>query len=478
MNTPTPNFQINEEIKFISEITIVNKEKGEYRIKLGTNKSEDILVFRIIPEDFKEVYYFQNKLTLLELQHSSKIFNYYETIREIIIAIPKLKFDINEKHNELIIIFKLTSPSGDEEITEINLKKYFINQNQAINDLLNEKQKLENIIKKKDKEIAELTNNVVNQKNKITYLESNNNSKQQTIITNENEIKKLNEIIKSHEDKNFELNGILQNYKQANENLNTIVSNFENQKNSQITAITNNYNQEMQRLSKELEEAKDYKKKYEELKQNYQKLNEDFEKLKIKDEKLEIENRSLKIDPFQGDISEIIPLMDDLQFIFTYIKQNDRSFQFNNLKLLFRASRDGDKTKKCHELCDNKKNVLIIIQSDIGNIFGGYSKIGFKTSNEPQHVIDNNCFLFSFDFKKIYPCVINKQHICHINDECGLCFTDSLCFFNNFMKEDDNLFYKKTIRDYFNRLDEPCEMNGGEDKFRCKELEVFQFNYN
>ena len=116
MNTPTPNFQINEEIKFISEITIVNKEKGEYRIKLGTNKSEDILVFRIIPEDFKEVYYFQNKLTLDEFQHLSKAFKYYETIREIIIAITKLKFDINEKHNELIIIFKLTSPTGNEEI--------------------------------------------------------------------------------------------------------------------------------------------------------------------------------------------------------------------------------------------------------------------------------------------------------------------------------------------------------------------------
>ena len=104
---------------------------------------------------------------------------------------------------ELIIIFKLTSPSGGEEITEITLNKYVINQDKAINDLLNEKQKFETIIKKKDKEIAELANNVVNQKNKITYLESNNNSKQQTIITNENEIKKLNEIIKSHEDSNL-----------------------------------------------------------------------------------------------------------------------------------------------------------------------------------------------------------------------------------------------------------------------------------
>ena len=38
----------------------------------------------------------------------------------------------------------------------------------------------------------------------------------------------------------------------------------------------------------------------------------------------------------------------------------------------------------------------------------------------------------------------------------------------------NNKFLKYRV----NRLAEPCEMNGGEDKFRCEELEVFQFEYN
>ena len=38
----------------------------------------------------------------------------------------------------------------------------------------------------------------------------------------------------------------------------------------------------------------------------------------------------------------------------------------------------------------------------------------------------------------------------------------------------DNIIYKDYIKDYFNGLDEPCEMNGGKDRFKCEELEVFQ----
>ena len=73
--------------------------------------------------------------------------------------------------------------------------------------------------------------------------------------------------------------------------------------------------------------------------------------------------KSLKIDPFKGDNSNIIDQMDELQFIFTYIKQEDPHFQFNNLRLLYRGSRDGDNTETCHKLCDEKENVLILIKS-------------------------------------------------------------------------------------------------------------------
>ena len=96
------------------------------------------------------------------------------------------------------------------------------------------------------------------------------------------------------------------------------------------------------------------------------------------------------------DLSNILNYDYSIEFIFDYIRENDRFSNFNFIKLLFRGSRDGDSSKFCHELCDNKQNVLVMILSDAGYVFGGYTKIGFKTNNiNPAYVVDNNSFLFS-----------------------------------------------------------------------------------
>ena len=153
---------------------------------------------------------------------------------------------------------------------------------------------------------------------------------------------------------------------------------------------------------------------------------------------------------------------------------NDPLFVFGNIKLLYRGSTDGDLTITCHKLCDNKQHVLIIMKSDIGYIFGGYSKIGFKTNNNlGDYLIDNNAFLFSVNLQKIYPAINNKKVICHIENKFGLCFDSSLVFYDKFMNRNDNIIYSE-IRSKFNGLNNNYEMNGGRETFRCEELEVFQ----
>ena len=53
-----------------------------------------------------------------------------------------------------------------------------------------------------------------------------------------------------------------------------------------------------------------------------------------------------------------------------------------------------------------------MILSDTGYIFGGYSKIGFKTNNNNnEYKIDNNSFLFSVNLKKIYPVIKNTEAV-------------------------------------------------------------------
>jgi hypothetical protein len=191
-----------------------------------------------------------------------------------------------------------------------------------------------------------------------------------------------------------------------------------------------------------------------------------------KNENIQLWEEIYKLKLYHID-SKIIESKDNINFILDYIKQNDQSFNFNNIKLLFRGSRDGDRTKTCHELCDNKQNVLIIMKSETGYIFGGYSKVGFKINNNFDYKIDNNCFLFSLNLKKIYPVIKDKKVICHIGIDCGLCFYSSLAFRDNFMRKKNNNICESILK-YFNDLENCFEMNGGQSYFICQELEVFQ----
>ena len=79
-----------------------------------------------------------------------------------------------------------------------------------------------------------------------------------------------------------------------------------------------------------------------------------------------IENSSEKENNKITYLDSNIESINSINFILDYIKQNDQSFTYNKIQLLYRGSRDGDRTKTCHELCDNKQNILIIMKSDIG----------------------------------------------------------------------------------------------------------------
>ena len=206
------------------------------------------------------------------------------------------------------------------------------------------------------------------------------------------------------------------------------------------------------------------------LKKENKKLWEEIDNLK----KLSEKSKIYSLDDIL-DLTNILDSIDQVYFIWDYIRQNDPNFNFNFIRLLYRGSRDGDRTKTCHELCDNKPNVLIVILSDNGFVFGGYSKIGFKANNiYPGYNMDNNSFLFSVNLKKIYPVIWNKPAICNINDSWGLCFNGSLSFHDNFMNNFDGKIFGHDNVEIFSKPRNLYEMNGGVKQFKCLELEVFQ----
>ena len=64
----------------------------------------------------------------------------------------------------------------------------------------------------------------------------------------------------------------------------------------------------------------------------------------------------------------------------------------HRFNLLFRASDHEYSAAKFHEYCDNKGPTITIIQSNWGNIFGGYTSKSWKSDN--SMIRDENAFLF------------------------------------------------------------------------------------
>ena len=335
--------------------------------KMHLGIQENCLLIKIEPEKQKNICYYQNCYTINELQNISLVFSMYKTVKEIIAFLKDLEYKVEEKNENLVLKFNVFMPNGKNKLIEMNFKKCLPDTNHIINFLLE----------------------------KIKIMETN--------------IKSLEENYKIEKAKNeYETKNLKENYIKEKEKHESEIKHLKEN-------ISNN--------QREISNLKEYNINY---KNENKKLWEEINKLKEYHIKInQKEKQNIFLD------SKIIESKDKINFIFDYIKQNDNSFKFNNIKLLFRGSKDGERTKTCHELCDNKQNVLIIMKSETGYIFGGYSKIGFKTNNNWAYEIDNNCFLFSLNLKKIYPVIKDKKVICHIGEVYGLCFFGCylLCIF-------------------------------------------------
>ena len=349
MSNPNPLINIGEKKIFITSFDVKDGQE-DYTIQLRTNETEDILKIKIDSKNPEKFYFFQSNYNIMELKTISKAFNYYNSIKEIILNFEKLINKTFEKGEEFIIQIKLHSPDGDIKLSEIGIQKVLFNHEKIIKNLSEEIKSLKSIINQKDSEINVLTNNVTELKNQINSLESTNNSNLNNISllkeNNINEVVKLNGIISKYQKENQDLKGSISYFQQENQKLITNYKGLENE-HQKLILFYNNLQNKNEELSKEKI-----------------KLSENFKLLEERIKIFEKEKENNKIDLFPGDDSKIIFSMSDIQFIIDYIKEADKSFEFKNLKLLFRGSRDGDRTKKCHHLCDNKQNVLIIMQTD------------------------------------------------------------------------------------------------------------------
>ena len=140
-------------------------------------------------------------------------------------------------------------------------------------------------------------------------------------------------------------------------------------------------------------------------------------------------------------------------------------------RLIFRATRDGDSANIFHTICDNYNKLIILIETQKGLRFGGFTSRNFRVSSHMKD--DNNSFLFSLDLKKVYKIIPGKNAI-YCYPKSGPCFSqESLYIPNNFFKKPG----KTRIFGGPFQFEKDYEINNGEKNFLVKELEIFQVKY-
>ena len=174
--------------------------------------------------------------------------------------------------------------------------------------------------------------------------------------------------------------------------------------------------------------------------------------------------------------SNIFKSLNEFEFILTYLKKEENSKKIS-LNLLYQATKDGENSSDFHNKCDGKTPQLIFIKTKKGEIFGGYTKEGFK--GRDKYVVDNKAFVFSISNKKIYNIINGKDAIYDYKD-CGPCFLSDNYFIINIQGKiigsQGNTCSKS--QSYYQGVTKDNELNNGEFYFYIQEMEVYQIFFN
>ena len=442
------------------------EEENEYDIIFKSRKYHiifsfifDTILFTILPpkklnKTSQTRFLYRSKIE--KLRKSSQILGLYLSNSDIVILFNELfrknKIFLEQSENdknELNLVIKLQVLNKEEILVlplqqkKTNNKGYIVIENEL------KENKYKSIENKYDSMLNQINN--IEQKfcsefdncnKEIKEIKKNNDYLNEQIILITNQISKINE--KIEKDINISSDNIKKSNKYNVEKLLKRIEMLEEEKeekNTKILVEKKDTNQSGINILKQVIQKKEEK--------NLEKLRNCFI------------NKSL-----------IILKEEEIDFII------NRLDKFNPIsyKLIYSSSNDGDSIKTFHDKCDGEDYILILIETNKGHKFGGFTSIGFDSSGFELN--DDNAFLFSIDRKKIYE--INPGNAAvYCNKRFGPIFCSkkddnnyNICVSDNFLTNVSTT--SKNSISY--KLDEEYELNFGEKDFIIKELEIYKLN--
>ena len=176
----------------------------------------------------------------------------------------------------------------------------------------------------------------------------------------------------------------------------------------------------------------------------------------------------------EGIDTDIFKSKEDFNFIKDNIAKRLNK-KIKEIKLIYKASSNGDNINSFNDNCLLVPNILILILTDEKKCFGGFTCSGFEIN---KYKYDPFAFLFSLDNKEIYPIIAKYEKMatnCY-EDNFPVIFGSDIylgdCFFSN-----ENNIAQEGYYDYTkSKIKGDYKING--KKFFCvNELEVYKFDF-
>ena len=160
---------------------------------------------------------------------------------------------------------------------------------------------------------------------------------------------------------------------------------------------------------------------------------------------------------------DIIHSIEELELLTRKMNKNNNKITLN---LIYKATTDSDKAKAFHEKCDDAQSTLVLIETDKGKRFGGFTTCSW--AGDCQEKKDEDAFVFSLNKMQVYENIPSELAIgCYPN--FGPIFLGCQIRIYDHAFTNGGTTYEKGLN--FN-TEEDYELTGGDKSFNVKEIEV------
>ena len=222
---------------------------------------------------------------------------------------------------------------------------------------------------------------------------------------------------------------------------------------------------ENEQLKRKNEELEDLNYKYEEEIKNL-KENDRFYSMKSKTSNND--NKDIIYEESSQDMTIKGDIIHDAQELNMIINKINKLEQKLTLNLLYKATADSDKASAFHAKCDDAQSTIVLVETDKGKRFGGYTTCSW--SGDCIDKKDEDAFVFSLDKMKTYDNIPGEEAVgCY--PKFGPIFLGcQIRIYDKAFSKGGTTFERGLNFD----TQEDFELTDGDRVFNVKEIEVYE----